>query len=191
MRSPEDRRRYYLAHHEEVCAKSRKYRAENPDKVTAMNRNYYERHKQEAIEQSQRWRKANPDKFAVSQRASASRWYAAGGRKVRAEYMRKWREENPKAAAAIRHRHYKSHVESYLERNARRRALAPAGNVSYKKILEIHGRHCHICKRDILASEKLHFDHVIPLARGGAHSEDNILPSHARCNLVKNSKILN
>ena len=33
-------------------------------------------------------------------------------------------------------------------------------------------------------------DHVIPLARGGTHSNDNIRPAHAKCNLRKSSKLL-
>jgi hypothetical protein len=31
---------------------------------------------------------------------------------------------------------------------------------------------------------------VIPLVAGGAHSEENIAVSHARCNMVKNAKVL-
>lgn len=35
-----------------------------------------------------------------------------------------------------------------------------------------------------------HLDHVIPLSRGGAHSEDNIRVTHARCNLKKGTKLV-
>lgn len=36
----------------------------------------------------------------------------------------------------------------------------------------------------------LHFDHVIPVSRGGAHSMDNIKSAHAVCNLRKHDKLI-
>ncbi len=36
----------------------------------------------------------------------------------------------------------------------------------------------------------LHFDHVIPRARDGRHVQENIRPSHAKCNLRKSNKLM-
>lgn len=47
---------------------------------------------------------------------------------------------------------------------------------------------CHICRKKVGLSE-LHFDHVIPLAKGGSHTAANIAVSHARCNLKKRATI--
>jgi len=33
--------------------------------------------------------------------------------------------------------------------------------------------------------EDLHFDHVVPLSKGGPHTTENIRPSHSTCNLKK------
>jgi 5-methylcytosine-specific restriction endonuclease McrA len=49
---------------------------------------------------------------------------------------------------------------------------------------------CHICGDDILTWADLHFDHVIPIVKGGAHSVENILPSHAVCNMQKGSRLI-
>ena len=48
---------------------------------------------------------------------------------------------------------------------------------------------CHICGEAIedgaTGAGKLNFDHVIPLAKGGRHSAENIKPSHFKCNRAK------
>lgn len=48
---------------------------------------------------------------------------------------------------------------------------------------------CHICTCDIESLADLHFDHVVPLAKGGTHTADNIRPAHALCNLRKSDKV--
>jgi hypothetical protein len=79
--------------------------------------------------------------------------------------------------------------EIAMRRSARKRG-ATIGKVSYAQILERDGRFCHICEKDILSHHILHFDHVIPLARGGNHTEDNIKPSHNVCNMRKGKRLL-
>lgn len=94
----------------------------------------------------------------------------------------------------------KSYQQSYNQRNPEKNRQHAAshyalkkgtsiGKVSYKQILERDGYTCHICKQAI-APEDLQFDHVIPLARGGSHTEENIKPSHANCNKRKWAHIL-
>lgn len=61
--------------------------------------------------------------------------------------------------------------------------------MDYAAILAEHGMTCHICTGEIESLTDLHFDHVIPLARGGEHSAANIRPSHAVCNLRKGARI--
>lgn len=48
---------------------------------------------------------------------------------------------------------------------------------------------CHICKTAVDDS-LLHYDHVVPLARGGAHTNENIAVSHAVCNIRKSDKLV-
>jgi 5-methylcytosine-specific restriction endonuclease McrA len=62
--------------------------------------------------------------------------------------------------------------------------------VDYTAILAEHGLTCHICREPIADRTDLHFDHVIPLSRGGAHSAENIRPAHARCNLRKGARVV-
>ena len=62
--------------------------------------------------------------------------------------------------------------------------------VDYGVIIEIHGMTCHICHAAIEGMDDLHMDHVIPRARGGTHTYDNIRPAHQRCNLRKHDKLM-
>jgi hypothetical protein len=74
-----------------------------------------------------------------------------------------------------------------------------SGKVSPKDVLEKYGSVCHICNEQIDLSAPramrfkgwergLHFDHVIPVVAGGAHSLENIRPAHGICNLNKGYK---
>lgn len=45
-----------------------------------------------------------------------------------------------------------------------------------------HGRPCVICRKPILASQKVTVEHVIPRRIGGGNGMDNLGPAHAWCN---------
>ena len=49
---------------------------------------------------------------------------------------------------------------------------------------------CHICGKPIEDRRLLTFDHVIPLARGGSHTEENLRPAHRRCNSWKSDRLM-
>lgn len=77
--------------------------------------------------------------------------------------------------------------EKCRRRDALKRAAA-VGLVNYVEILGRHGAFCHICGLPIL--DKLEFDHVIPLNKGGAHSAENIRPAHKACNSGKRDHLI-
>jgi len=61
--------------------------------------------------------------------------------------------------------------------------------VSLERIMARDSMRCHICKTKV-RREDLEFDHVIPIAAGGEHTESNIAVSHGHCNRRKSSKVL-
>jgi 5-methylcytosine-specific restriction endonuclease McrA len=73
-----------------------------------------------------------------------------------------------------------------------RKQNATTNPVNYDRILKRDGHICHICGQeiDVTNPKSLHFDHVVPLARGGTHSEENIRPSHSVCNLRKKDRLV-
>lgn len=101
-------------------------------------------------------------------------------RDERRAVFRAWEKANPEKVS-LRDRRSK----------ARRRATTGVPDpLNYELILAEHGMTCHICESDIESFDDLHFDHVIPLARGGAHSYENVRPSHKRCNLRKGTRLM-
>lgn len=54
-----------------------------------------------------------------------------------------------------------------------------------------HGNQCHICNEPIDMTldrsdpDYPSVDHVVPLALGGPHTQDNLRPAHMRCNSLK------
>lgn len=118
--------------------------------------------------------------------------YYRRNQKKRNQQCAAWYASNPEHHKELREAWKAAHPAQLREYDARRSAWrkgASTERVSYEAILERDGYHCHICGGDVLPDD-VHFDHVIPLSKGGAHSEDNIRVSHSTCNLRKWTKIL-
>ncbi len=112
-------------------------------------------------------------------RASQADWRERTRERRRAQF-REWEKCNPEKVS-LRDRRSK----------ARRRVIIGTPDpLNYERIIAEHGMVCHICGDEIKSFADLHFDHVIPLARGGPHSYENVRPSHKRCNLRKGAKLL-
>lgn len=43
---------------------------------------------------------------------------------------------------------------------------------------------CYYCSKKV-STKSIHFDHIIPLSKGGPHSVDNLCVSCAECNMQK------
>jgi 5-methylcytosine-specific restriction endonuclease McrA len=84
---------------------------------------------------------------------------------------------------------------------SRRRRSVNSEPYTEQQVLELYGSLCHICNKliDLLAPRSaqkgndwhygLHIDHIIPLAKGGEDTLNNVKPAHAICNLSKGAKL--
>lgn len=119
-------------------------------------------------------------------------------------YARRWRAANPELERERQRAYYATHQankrcsngiyranrpEAIQAKNARRRArlLAVPSNltaVQWKAIILAYRGRCAYCGKK---PKKLTQDHVVPLARHGTHTADNIVPSCLSCNLKKNT----
>ena len=70
-----------------------------------------------------------------------------------------------------------------------RRRHARIEQVNRRKIIERDKSTCYICGR-VVAHWELVIDHVIPLSRGGSHSEDNMKVACPACNARKGTKLV-
>lgn len=151
-------KRRYYADHEAVKAKRRQKYAEQAN-----------RHR--AIDKARR--AAHPERYSELSRARYER-----NRERKLAVNTAWREKNRERVRA----------------NARRRdalkARTAIGPVDYRAILAASGGLCGICGGVVDASnpKAYHYDHIVPLARGGAHVQSNIQLAHAKCNMRKWAK---
>lgn len=107
-----------------------------------------------------------------------ARRYGMENRKKRQEYRRKWNAKN------------KDKVRSYIRKalNKRRARLA---SVIVRPIDErVVYERCHHCCVYCGRVDDLTLDHVIPIAKGGPHTEDNLVIACKKCNCKKGAKWL-
>lgn len=121
----------------------------------------------------------DPDVFRAENAAKAARWRAAHPDKAKA-HKAKWNAANP----------------GKVNEHSNRRRAQKIGPVNYREIIERDKGACYLCGLPIditlLRADPMskHFDHVIPLSKGGPHSMENIRLTHARCNYRKRDRIL-
>jgi 5-methylcytosine-specific restriction endonuclease McrA len=128
---------------------------------------------------------ANRERRKDPKRAQRDRdWHAAW----RAANPERWKETQRRAHAKDRANGSPIAKRSSLARRAREVA-ARDGIVSLKAVLATYGMNCSICKRQIDDKRHLTYDHVIPLVRGGKHSDDNLRPAHRACNSWKAGRL--
>lgn len=138
------------------------------------------------------WRDTHPEQFKTKKQEAYQR--------KRVEYdalKTAWFEAHPDETKEIRRRAHEKwcqlHPAEVLEKAARRRArkrAATTEDVSYDAILNRDGFFCYLCQKPVDDPEDIHFDHIIPLCKGGTHSMDNIAVTHSLCNWKKGTRIL-
>lgn len=126
------------------------------------------------------------EKYALNPQAGAAKTKAKRD-KNRAKYnewSRNWKKKHPE---------YKAKRVAY---EAKRRALTNGCQVESALVNQfienVRAREvavCVYCDSEIPAST-VHFDHIVPLSRGGAHIITNICVSCPSCNLKKRAKLI-
>ena len=133
--------------------------------------------------------------FCSRQCSSASR-YSLTSRRNDPEIARQWRnasaERNRERVNARNRAWGKANPLKRLNALHRRRAREKSGaigNVDYASILKRDRMVCYLCKRKVKKKD-LQFDHVIPVSKGGPHSQQNVAITHRWCNRSKSDSIL-
>ena len=182
------RRAYYLANRERMNAQARAYNAANVARIAERKAAKYAANREGVAIKARAYRLANPERG----RALASRYYAAHREQIIAK-SKAYTGTRPaeKLAAAVQ-KWRKANPAEFREQCRRRRASKMGAYVTkadYAGVLAEYGMVCHLCGADIPSMDDLDFDHVIPLSKGGAHTTENIRPSHRHCNRSKGAKL--
>lgn len=150
------------------CTRARNARSSwasrNPEKRRAAVKKYRDANREKCIAASLRSIAKKPQ--------VAKAWVEQNRVKVRG-YKKKWVKSNPDQIRLKRHK---------------RRALE-VGRVSkdiIQKLSEAQRGKCANCR--CLLGADFHLDHIVPLARNGAHADENMQLLCAACNWSKSSK---
>ncbi len=155
------RRKYYLANRTKLIAKAKaeSWHKNNRTKSNISKRKWYSKHRDMAKIYTQRWRSKNTEKVKLQ--------------RVR------WRLLNPEKCKAYNHR-----------KDVKRRSKLAIGNVSdgFIKRLLTKSKRCYWCLKPLDLTQKT-IDHIIPIARGGCHTNSNLVVSCFPCNQRKGTKL--
>jgi len=171
---------------EELRARGAAWRTANPDKTRAIQSKYRSKNSEKLHAASAAWLAANKEK--------RREYLIANADKIRLRQS-KYRLLNNEKERARRAKYHANNPEiSSRARCVRRSRMlnAVVGNLITIATWERSWRSkrfaiCYWCSSRT-AVKKSHMDHIQPLAKGGAHSIENLCIACSRCNLSKNSK---
>lgn len=180
------RAEYHAKNKEKRNTESAAWRELNKEKKKADAAEYYKNNSEARKEYSRAWREANPElasatlkNYSITNREKRNQataiWRAANPEKVKQRF-KLWSAANPQAGR-IRAQNRKS------------RKLLNGGVLSSdlpKKLFKLQKGKCACCGKPLEGG--YHLDHIMPLALGGANTDDNIQLLRPKCNLQKNMK---
>jgi|JI9StandDraft_1071089.scaffolds.fasta_scaffold05542_2 5-methylcytosine-specific restriction endonuclease McrA len=138
---------------------------------SAYTKEHYSKNKAVYIAKSAHWQSLNPEKKRASSAATA----------------RRYRQQHPEESRARFRKYKKANPQKFAEHENRRRARklnAVVEKIDREVIYRRDNGTCHICGKRV-TFKTMELDHVIPLARGGNHTEDNLKTAHPTCNRRK------
>jgi hypothetical protein len=148
---------------------SRLYRQNNLEKVKLKNKKWREANKDYISKRGKEWRKLNRDNFL--------------------EYLSRYRTKNRKELLEKKREYYYANPEQAKKgRRIRRAREKSAHSVSIPST--------HLCERTNQFQQKCaycvtgdyeHWDHFIPIAKGGSEALGNLVPACKGCNLSKHA----
>jgi hypothetical protein len=157
--------------------RQRQWREANPERAREQARQWREANPERAREQRRQWREANPERVREQRR----QWREANPERAR-EQCRQWREANPERARNLLRQ--SRHIRRAHKANAIDVCAPQVTTAAIDRRFWLFGNACAYCGADSL----LHLDHLDPLARGGLHVPQNLVPACERCNLSKGAK---
>lgn len=180
-----DKKKWALENKESISEKRKKALAENGDELRRQRREKYAEKKVEKNKKQKEYYEKNKEKILLGQ----SEYYKRN-RVASNLYSKAWAEKNKEKRRAIGRAWASRNRDSAKENTAKRRAVIKSSGVLskgiVKRLYEIQKGLCVCCKNKL--GEKYHLDHIIPLAKGGTNTDNNVQLLTSECNLKKGAK---
>lgn len=151
--------------------REKKWNEANPEKVLEIKR---------------KWREENREQH----RQCCRKWLEANTARAK-EAVSRWQDQNWDRVLAAGRKWSATHPEKIREKCRRRRARKKGCVVSSADIavvVERSGGRCAACNA-LVPEEFRHIDHIVPLAKGGPHSTENLQLLCYRCNTRKGTRL--
>lgn len=197
------KQREWIANNHEVhLERIRKYRSKNLEKCRKASRESNRRNKAKIYAKTKLYRK---DPNIREKNLASSRAWASRNRESLRAYNREYRlrnQEKLNASNKAWRTKNKAKCRAYVKEHsaerasvvAKRRALTAGSVINLKLIKEWMANQkskpsavCYWCQNRI-STDKIHFDHIVSLSKGGPHCIENLCVSCAPCNLSKNNR---
>lgn len=189
-------REYYLRNRETVKSRSRKYHETHRDEILVKQHIRYEEKKEERARKARMKRAADPEAARAKDREQYEKKIQKNPELNLLRYQREKEKRKEKAR-----RYAKDHPDKRADAQQRRRARkkgAPSEKVTRAEILRRDGPCCAFCGIETTqpihlksAATDRHYDHIVPLKRGGHHSMKNMRILCAKCNISKKDRLDN
>lgn len=173
------RRAYEIANRDRITAQKRALYVPHPkptpksrEEKLALKRAYREAHLSEVLARDKAYKLANLAKVRARTKAwklaNREKWYAGAKR---------WASKNPIA------------LRAFAANRRARVARLFVEDVDPTIVFARDQGQCGICNTPVDPNSKWEIDHVIPIAKGGAHAYDNVQLAHRKCNRSKSAKV--
>lgn len=173
------------------AAATRKWQAENPEKVRARNVAWYAANKKRHAERIREWRKVNPE----SSQESMRKYLGKPEKKEAVRLMRqRWRLNNKEWLAQYAEEH-RDQIQAKSSRRRALKAMTTTGPIDIAALWAEQADLCGLCGEPIDRQlrwpdpQSQSLDHIVPLALGGTHTQDNVQMAHLLCNVKKGHRV--
>lgn len=166
---------WWKTHRDKLRDKWRRKRIRCKDKIKLIKRNWCARHQEHVRKKKLEWK--NSDRGIKTNRE----WYRRNADKIK-ERARIWYRNNPGHHAISRLRRT-NRLKSGLVGNPK------SINIFMNGVRSKRFARYYYCDKKV-RTNAIHFDHIIPLSKGGPHSVENLCVSCPRCNLSKRARLI-
>ena len=144
------------------------------------------KNKADQLANAKKWREANPDKIA-SYRKNHPAYYLENREKIVIR-QKEWRAENKEKLADYNREWSRKNKDKASIKSHTRRAKKQGNGIfaiTEKFMKKLYSSACVSCG----TSEEIEADHIVPIVKGGRHSEGNLQPLCRSCNSTKGPKL--
>ena len=187
---------------EKIDLKSKEYRKNNKEKIALKDKKYSEQNKEVISKKRKEYRERNKEQLAERRKQkyhSASEEEIALRKKKKKDYLKNAPEHVKQRKREYDKKYFASERGKNVLKNSlhKRRAqmLSSCDNTitldALENLVKEQNYTCKWCNKPLNYElpKQIHLDHIIPLAKGGIHSIDNVCWSCASCNFKKSSKL--